>query len=127
MSQDRESGAKASEWGHQTARRLAEKLGAVDIGVVSNECRWNGNRIVIKCAKAGTTSVGVTYRMLEHLDHILGAFELDDGSFEAWSITPAQFESAMRESRSRGGIGKTALVSRSFFQQHGKHVARLHT
>jgi len=63
--------------------------------------------------------------MLERLDCIIGAFQLDDGSFELWSITPAQFKSTMRDSKSRGGQGKTALVERRFFQQHGIPLGRV--
>jgi hypothetical protein len=125
MPQDRASGAEASKWGHATAHRIAAKLGAIGMGSSSNECRLNDQRIVIKCAHVGTDSVGVTYRMLGRLDQIVGAFELDDGSFEVWAVTPAQFESTMRESRSRGGIGKTALVSRTYFEQHGKALGRV--
>jgi len=38
--------------------------------------------VVIKCAASATDSVGVTFKMLERLDSIIGAFQLDDGSFE---------------------------------------------
>jgi hypothetical protein len=64
--------------------------------------------------------------MLQRLDRIVAAFEQDDGSFELWSITPAQFKSSMRDSRSRGSLGKTALVERRFFEQHGENLGRIH-
>jgi hypothetical protein len=126
MPQDRTSGAKAAEWGHATAQKIAAHIGARGIGRLSNECDLNGERIVIKCARVATQSVGVTYQMLERIDRVVAAFELDDGSFELWSITPEQFRGSMRESRSRGGIGKTALVERKFFQQNGLKMARVH-
>src|SRR5260221_11514507 len=126
MPQDRRSGAAASEWGHATANLLAARLGASGMGRTSNECRLNGERVVIKCAKVGTQSVGVTHKMLERLDHIIAAFELDDGSFEVWVVTPAQFKLSMRDSRSRGGRGKTALVERRYFEQHGRTLGRIH-
>jgi hypothetical protein len=106
-------------------RRLADHLGAVGMTKVSNECRLGHERIVIKCAKARTTSVGVTRRMLEHLDRIVGAFQVDDGSFELWSITPDQFKASMRESTSRGSLGRTTLVSRRYFEQHGVPMGRV--
>ena len=125
MPQDRLSGAKAAAWGHATAEKVAAEIGAQGMGRASNECRLDGERIVIKCARVDTQSVGVTYQMLKRLDRIVAAFQLDDGSFELWSITPEQFKTSMRESRSRGGIGKTALVERKFFQQHGQRMGRV--
>jgi len=124
MPQDRESGARASEWGHDAAQRIARKIGASGMGKASNECQLNGERVVIKCARRNTSSVGVTYQMLTRLDRIIGAFELDDGSFELWAISPEQFESTMRESVT--SRGKTALVSRSYFEQHGKKMERVY-
>jgi hypothetical protein len=125
MPQDRISGAKAAEWGHSTAQKIAAEIGASGMGRTSNECQLNGERVVIKCARPTTQSVGVTYQMLERLDRVIGAFQLDDGSFELWSITPEQFKRSMRESRSRGGIGKTALVERKIFQLHGRQIGRV--
>jgi hypothetical protein len=123
MPQDRDSGARASAWGHEAAQKIARKIGATGMGNASNECHLNGERVVIKCARRNTTSVGVTYQMLARIDRVIGAFELDDGSFELWAISPKQFESSMRESVTSGG--KTALVSRSFFEQHGKRMQRV--
>lgn len=123
MPQDRESGARAAAWGHETAERIARKIGATGMGRSSNECHFSGERAVIKCARRNTSSVGVTYQMLTRIDRIIGAFELDDGSFELWAISPKQFESNMRESITSGG--KTALVARSFFEQHGRKMQRV--
>ena len=126
MVQDRRSGAAASEWGHATARAVAEKLGAAGMTQRSNECRLGAMRIVIKCAHVGTRSVGVTYRMLETLDQIVGAFERNDGSFELWSVSPDQFKSNMRETRSQGpSKRKVALVERSVFERYGKSLGCL--
>jgi hypothetical protein len=92
----------------------------------SNEALLNGKNVVIKCAAPATDSVGVTYKMLETLDAIIGAFQLDDGSFELWSLSPEQFESAMRKTRSRGpSAGKVAIVRRSIFVSHGIHLGRV--
>jgi hypothetical protein len=123
MPQDRESGARAAAWGHEAAYKIAWKIGATGMGKTSNECQLNGEHVVIKCARRNTTSVGVTYQMLTRIDRVIGAFELDDGLFELWAISPKQFESSMRESITSGG--KTALVSRSFFEQHGKKIQRV--
>jgi hypothetical protein len=126
MSQDRTSGARASEWGHKTAQLLANKLGATGMRGNSNQCQFNGDRIVIKCAAPATPSVGVTFKMLDGLDRVVAAFQLDDGSFELWSVSPDQFKSAMRETKSRGrSAGKVGLVERSFFQRHGKSMGRV--
>jgi hypothetical protein len=66
--QDRASGAAADKWGRETASALAQKLGATQFSGSSNECRLDGDRVVIKCAAAANDSVGVTFKMLDRLD-----------------------------------------------------------
>lgn len=63
-------------------------------GRASNEALLNGQHVVIKCAAPATDSVGVTYQMLERLDAVIGAFQLDDGSFELWSLSPGSSRAA---------------------------------
>jgi hypothetical protein len=126
MSQDRTSGAAANRWGRETARQIASEIGASMQRRGSNEALLNGKRVVIKCAAPATASVGVSYKMLDTLDSVIGAFQLDDGSFELWELDPKQFAAAMRETRSRGpSAGKVALVSKSVFLSHGKSLCRV--
>lgn len=80
--QDRASGAAANAWGRRTARRVAELIGAEPVNAASNECLLDHTRIVIKCAHRRTLSVGVTFKMLDRLDQILGAFQADGKSFD---------------------------------------------
>ena len=51
MPQDRDTGAAANEYGRATARSIAMKIGATEIKRSSNECRLDGQKIVIKCAR----------------------------------------------------------------------------
>lgn len=126
MPQNRESGAAASEWGLETARSIANVLGAQMIGTNSNEALFHDDKIVIKCARRTTTRVGVTFKMLESLDKVIGAFEQDDGWFELWSLTPQQYRSYMRDTGSKGrSAGKVGMVSRSKFLNHGKRLGRV--
>src|SRR5262249_49901918 len=107
MAQDRASGAAANEWGRVTARAIASKIGT------SNEATLNGEKVVIKCAASATDSVGVTFKMLDRLDSIIGAFQLDDKSFELWSLAPEKFHQEMRDTRSKGSSsGKVGIVRR---------------
>jgi hypothetical protein len=124
--QDQASGARASRWGHETARAIAEKLGASHMRHSSNECVLNGERVVIKCAAPTTLSVGVTYKMLDRVDRVVAAFQREDGSFQLWTVTPGQFREAMRETRSQGAAaGKVGLVERKTFEHIGKSVGRI--
>jgi hypothetical protein len=126
MTQDRVSGAAANEWGRDTARAIASKIGAVMKGRSSNEAVLDGKKVVIKCAASATDSVGVTFKMLDHLDSIIGAFQLDDGSFELWSLPPEKFRQQMRDTRSRGSAaGKVGLVRRGFFEKGGTLIGRI--
>jgi len=126
MSQDRASGAAADEWGRQTARALAQRLGATNPTRHSNEYLLDGKRVVIKCAGPDTDSVGVTFQMLDRLDEVLGAFQRADGAFDIWSLSPADFKEHMRDTRSRGAsAGKVGLVKRDVFQSRGRSLGRV--
>jgi hypothetical protein len=126
MTQDRASGAAANEWGRVTAQAIASKIGAVMKGRTSNEALLDGKKIVIKCAAKNTNSVGVTFHMLDVLDSIIGAFQLDDGSFELWSLSAEEFRKEMRDTRSKGSAaGKVGIVRRDFFEKGGKLLVRV--
>ena len=75
MPQDQESGARAVKYGLQTARKIAQELGGAKIGNArSNEYEVSGRKIVIKCARLNTKSVGVPYRLLDSVAAIFGSF-----------------------------------------------------
>ena len=126
MAQDRESGAAANKWGRETAPKIALKIGAVMKGRASNEARLDGKTIVIKCAASATDSVGVTFNMLTRVDSIIGAFQLDDGSFELWSLSPEKFHQGMRDTRSKGSAaGKVGIVRKVAFERGGFTLGRI--
>ncbi len=126
MKQDSLSGAQASEWGRRCARALAPLLGASDPQGDSNEWELNGQRVVIKCAHAKTKSVGVTYLMLEHLDAIIGAFEVETGEYDIWSLPSDVYRAEMTGTRSTGpSAGKVGNVKRTVFQTRGAYLGRL--
>jgi hypothetical protein len=126
MSQNRESGAAAANWGLDCGRRLAASLGATRPTGNSNACRLEGKSIVIKCAAITTDSVGVTFKMLEQLEEIVGAFQLAEGSFDVWALTAAQYRQAMRDTASHGAsAGRVGIVRKAFFEQHGRHIGRI--
>ena len=98
--------------GEELVRRAPERLAV-----------WQGRRIVIKCARPGTTSVGVTYRMLSYLDTIVAAFERPDGQYDLYELTPRLYESLMAPTRSRGAsAGKVGIVSREAIRGAGKPI-----
>lgn len=121
MTQDQASGAAANEWGRTTARAIASKIGAVMKGRTSNEATPDGKNVVIKCAASATDSVGVTFKMLDRLDSVIGAFQLDDESFELWSLSPEKCRQEMRDTRSRGSAaGKVGIVRKDSFEKKWK-------
>ena len=117
MPQHKESGAAAVEYGLETARKIAEFLGAQKIGNSrSNEYNLDGKRIVIKCARSSTTNVGVSYQMLKRLDAVIGSFETEGGIYELYEMTPEMFTRNMRPTRSKGASsGRVGIVSKSIF------------
>ncbi len=121
MKQDCESGARAVEYGLNTARQIASILGGTKVGYSrSNEYRIRNKVIAIKCAKLKNDSVGVSYQMLERLDAIWGAFEGEDGSYDLYEMTPDTFKNHMRPTRSTGpSAGRVGIVKRSWFLNAG--------
>lgn len=127
MPQDRESGAAASAWGRETAIKIARAIGATEPNGLSNERRLDGDPIVIKCAKANTDQVGVTYKMLPNLRYVLGAFQQPDGTFDLYVLDPRDYASNQRPTRSRGAsAGRVGKVRRKVFERRGKFLRSIH-
>ena len=121
MSQDRQSGASANQWGRETARKLINAFGGKSTSKTSNEFIKDGESLVMKCANLDTTSVGVSYKMLERIDGIIAAFAISSSGFALYRMDPGKFKEVMRETRSRGpSAGKVGLVTKASFIAEGK-------
>lgn len=126
MSQDRNSGAAANIWGRETARLIAVSIGAELVSKNSNECVLGNDRAVIKCAKVTTDSVGVTYKMLERIEYVFGAFQTESGYFDLYKLPKVHFESKMRPTASQGASnGKVGILRKSEFEINGSHLGRI--
>ncbi|EGU31260.1 hypothetical protein VII00023_22794 [Vibrio ichthyoenteri ATCC 700023] len=126
MVQNQSSGASANYWGRKTARAIADKLGTAITSKNSNECMYRDCKVVIKCAKFETDSVGVTYKMLERLDYVIGAFEQDESHFKLFQIPVSIYESHMRATASKGAAkGKVGIVRQTVFEEHGVSLGSL--
>jgi hypothetical protein len=64
--QTRESGSAANDYGRYASRLLAGSIGATPASNASNEFNFRGDRITIRCGRANTKSVGVTFKMLDY-------------------------------------------------------------
>jgi hypothetical protein len=123
MPQDRESGARANQYGKETAKRIAEKIGAKSTSKISNEFELQGRKITIRCARHSNDSLGVTYKMLERIDVIFAALEQENGKYELYGISPSGFKKNMRETKSKGAAaGKVGLVRKSVFVNEGEFI-----
>ena len=121
MPQDQVSGARAVEYGLQTARKIAQKLGGIKIGKLrSNEYEVDGRKIVIKCARHNTKSIGVPYQLLDRVDTILGSFENENGSYDLYEMAPDIYRKNMKPTRSTGpSAGRVGMVRKSSFIDQG--------
>jgi hypothetical protein len=120
-----ESGAAASQFGHECGERIAIAPGTRLRCGASNECEVNGERVVIKCARKDTTKVGVSYNMLTKLDAVLGAFEEPNGSYRVLRLSAQRCATPMQQAptASRGpSSGKVGMVNRAVFEQEGTLV-----
>lgn len=124
MPQDRFSGAEADEFGREFGRRIAAAIGAEMLRTTSNECLLNGERMVIKCARKRTQSVGVSYKMMERIKAVLGAFEQDDGSYAIWKLSVERYSRLARPSVASGAAvaGKLGQVEKARFEREGDLV-----
>jgi hypothetical protein len=127
MPQDRESGAMAVEYGLETAKKIAEKLGGEKIGRTrSNEYIIDGENVVIKCARSTTNSVGVPYHMLDRLAAIIGAFETENGTYDLHKMKPDVYRGNMRPTRSTGpSAGRVGIVRKSAFLEQGSFMINI--
>jgi hypothetical protein len=124
MTQDHDSGAAGDAFGRETAPRIAQDIGASMLGTTSNEALLGGQRVVIKCARPKTPSVGVTYQMLERLESVVGAFQHDDGAFEVISLPADVYRQRMSETRSTGpSAGGVGIVAKSVFVAEGQQIS----
>lgn len=124
MPQYQTSGAAGNQFGRVNAKKLAAALGAILTRPGTNEARWEGRLVALKSAAQNTTSIGVTYLMLNRVDEVVAAFEQPDGTFAIFALSSAAFRSAMRPTRSKGpSAGRVGIVRRSVFEESGRQVA----
>jgi hypothetical protein len=89
----------------------------------TNEATLDGKRIVIKCARPRTQSVGVSYQMLRTLEAVLGAFQRDDGAFDVFSLCARIYRQHMTDTRSKGpAAGRVGIVTKNVFTAEGESI-----
>jgi hypothetical protein len=120
MPQDRESGARASQYGRDCGKRIMEAIGAKVVKPGSNECSMGDELLSIHCARKNTDRVGVTYKALEQVSAVLGAFEQEDGSYNVWRMPKNKYSELMTGTKSLGSSkGKVGMVKRISFERYG--------
>ena len=67
MPQDKESGAKASQYGHECGKKIIDVIGAKSTKAGSNECSLGDELLSVHCARKDTDRVGVTYKALDKI------------------------------------------------------------
>ena len=120
MAQDRDSGARANLYGHETSRLLAEKIGALSVSDSSNEFAFEGRLVTIRCAQQGNSQVGVLYDMLGRVNSVIAAFEVTPKSYILYEMTPSLYRMGMRDSKGEERIG---LVGRNWFEKVGRPLS----
>ena len=126
MPQTPASGAAGNAFGRTMAPKVAAAIGARMVGNGSNEALWNGKRIVIKSARANTSSIGVTYRMLDYIDSVVAAFEREDSSFDLFEVSANAYKKLMTPTRSLGAsAGRVGIVRRQSIEETGKPLRRM--
>src|SRR5215469_8803748 len=99
MPQDRESGARASHFGHQKGTVIIAELGGRNRKPGSNEFELRGERVSVHSShyRGGKTqSVGVTRLSLKTVKSVLGAFQERDGSYRILKLSADCFKKFSR-------------------------------
>ncbi|HEY0154025.1 MAG TPA: hypothetical protein VGB92_18575 [Longimicrobium sp.] len=124
MKQNRETGEAGRKFGLACGPRVAELLGARPLGGPSNECLWQGERVVVKCARGSNDTVGVLLGMLERIDAVVGVFEVGIDRFVILRMSVADYRAHMRE-RYRENAAPQGMMSRSKFLKIGQHIQEI--
>lgn len=126
MPQNRETGARASKFGHQNGTLVIGQLGGTNRKPGSNECDLQGERVSVHSAhyrQGRPQSVGVTLACLKAVRSVVGAFEDEDGSFRVLKLTARDFRRFSRPTASLGpSFGRVVLVKRSVFEDYGNAI-----
>lgn len=117
MPQNTESGKRANAYGHQTSRLIAEKIGATSVTDKTNEFAFEGRLVTIRCAQKGNKQIGVLYSMLNRVDSVIAAFEIEKGKYKLYEMTPSLYKLWMRDSKKEGTLGLLAMRT---FETFGK-------
>jgi len=126
MPQDQNSGAQANRWGRETARKIMRALNAKPISTGSNECMIEATRVVIKCAAPNTKSIGVSYKMLQRINCVIGALAYDNYQFDLYKLSIEVFRKHMTPTRSKGAsMGKVGIVNTAIFASEGMTMGRV--
>jgi len=126
MSQDRESGRIANEYGHTMAAKVANFLGTELLSKASNEAILGGERIAIKCAHRKTPEIGVSLKMLERVQSIMAALEDKDGTYALYQVDTGWYQMQMTPSRSKSSSAQNVMmVSCKAIRTIGRAIGRM--
>ena len=124
MPQDRESGARASQYGRDCGKKIIDAIGAKSVKQGSNECSLGTELLSVHCSRKDTDRIGVTYKALDRISAVLGAFEQEDGSYVVWRMSKDQYAKLMTNTRSRGpSQNRVGMVKRIDFERQGTRFA----
>jgi hypothetical protein len=126
MSQNQATGAAANQWGRQMAQKIIIAYGGKSASSTSNEFFKDEELLVMKCAAPATTSVGVSYKMLDRIHGVVAAFADTPSKFSIYRMSSEKYKSLMRPTASRGASsGKVGVVTKSEFAEHGVQEGHL--
>lgn len=121
MSQNKETGAAANQFGKDAARKITQFLRLKKLSNISNEVLYKSQRAVIKSAHLGNGYIGVTLKMLERIDLVIAAFETKNCDFDLYILDVNTFKNNIRI----GHHEHIGLVKKKVFFEEGKFLKNL--
>jgi len=126
VGQDKETGARASEYGHTMAAKVARFLDTHLLSKASNEADLSGKRVVIKCARQKTPEIGVSLAMLERVHAIIAAIEDENGGYALYKVDPQWYKAEMSSSRSHSpSAHKVMMVSCNAIREKSEVLGKM--
>jgi hypothetical protein len=123
MTQDRNTGAQANEFGKRMAIIVASHIGANKVNSDGNEFTWQDKKVTIRSAHKGNAYVGVLYSMLERVDAVLGALETDKpDEFQIWELDSRTYRARSKPQVKNPHIAQVPI---KVFAKEGKLTAKV--
>lgn len=107
----------------ETARLIAQKLGAKELGRWDNEFELQGQPVIIQPTQLGGCRLGVPYEVIDRVDAVVAAYEIGPCAYDLISLNAERYKRAMRPAPM--GRAKVGMVTNRMFLRYGSYLGQV--